>query len=626
MFSYYFLFFKNNFDHDSQFIKSGEGASSGRVATNQYAPGRYRDTGCDSLSLSSKKLQKTNALDQKSDHRFSKKLVKQKYNMPTTFENIKIATLNVRTLLCDIKLANSVLAAKKLNVDILALQEVRRKGDGLFEFNEESLKGWKFVWFGYKSKSEAGVAFILAPHVNLVDSHFHLLGRIMSIRIIIHGMCLAITNAYAPTEMASASSKTIFYRELQKALSELKTFSKFKTILLGDFNATIGMNSKRSGAWDHVLGFNNSDTVFTNDNGEFFLKLCSEYKLKIINSIFRSKRIHRGTWLHSVTGKKKRLDYITTRGFVSRFVQSCRVYNGASKLFDTDHSILIMSLKFPQKNKKRFLKRNTIPPKQKLDISVLKGNKELIHKYSEELDKLLVPSSLPTNLDDLSDHIVTSVRKSLESICPLKPIMNQREPWINEDLQLLISQQKHETSKSNLRLLQNQIKSKRKQLKNIYFKEKADAINTAAEARQVEKEFQLAKTYQMFNKSSKIAISKEKLTKHFEKHFADRPLPLPPELEDPSSISYLKDINIEIDESPPTEAEISLALESFKNNKSFGTDKVPTEGLKYQKSKHLMAALILLTSLIWTSISVPSKWLESSITCLYKKGAKKPCK
>ena len=70
-----------------------------------------------------------------------------------------------------------------------------------------------------------------------------------------------------------------------------------------------------------------------------------------------------------------------------------------------------MSLKFPQNNKKRFLKQHKIQLKPKLDISNLKGNKDLIDKYSNELDKLLEPSSLPNKLDDLTDHIVSSVKR-----------------------------------------------------------------------------------------------------------------------------------------------------------------------------------------------------------------------
>ena len=73
-------------------------------------------------------------------------------------------------------------------------------------------------------------------------------------------------------------------------------YNRFKSILLGDFNAIIGMDAKNSGAWDDILGYNNSSINMTNENGESFLKFCSEKQFKIINSIFRTKRIHRGTW------------------------------------------------------------------------------------------------------------------------------------------------------------------------------------------------------------------------------------------------------------------------------------------------------------------------------------------
>ena len=54
-------------------------------------------------------------------------------------------------------------------------------------------------------------------------------------------------------------------------------------------------------------GSNSSPIVKINDKGEFFLKFCSEKKLKIKNT----KRIHRGSWLHQLTGLVKRLGNIS---------------------------------------------------------------------------------------------------------------------------------------------------------------------------------------------------------------------------------------------------------------------------------------------------------------------------
>ena len=68
--------------------------------------------------------------------------------------------------------------------------------------------------------------------------------------------------------------------------------------------------------------------------------------------------------------------------------------------------------------------------------------------------------------------------------------------------------------------------------------------------------------------------------------------------------------------------EIKEASKTFKNNKSFGTDNVPTEGVKYIFSNTVFVYLTMLTSLIWLHLAVPKSWLELKIICLYKKGLK----
>ena len=126
-------------------------------------------------------------------------------------------------------------------------------------------------------------------------------------------MRLALLNAYAPTEAnGSETAKSSFYTALSKAITALEETTKLKIVTLGDFNATISSHSKDSGAWDAVLGYNNPDRVTTNNNGERFLTWCLKNQMRIANSMFRSKRIHKSTWQHAATGKWKRLDYIWT--------------------------------------------------------------------------------------------------------------------------------------------------------------------------------------------------------------------------------------------------------------------------------------------------------------------------
>ena len=47
-----------------------------------------------------------------------------------------------------------------------------------------------------------------------------------------------------------------------------------------------------------------------------------------------------------------------------------------------------------------------------------------------------------------------------------------------------------------------------------------------------------------------------------------------------------------------------------------------TEGLKYHNSPALIQAILVLLTLIWSLVKIPSAWLHASITCLFKKGAR----
>ena len=91
------------------------------------------------------------------------------------------------------------------------------------------------------------------------------------------------------------------------------------------------------------------------------------------------------------------------------------------------------------------------------------------------------------------------------------------------------------------------------------------------------------------------------------------------ELENHEKVPFLQDEIIKINEDIPNEEELRNVLKSFKNNKSSGTDKLKTEGLKYNESKQLILAILTLLTMIWTVVKVPIMWLHANITCLCKK-------
>ena len=87
----------------------------------------------------------------------------------------------------------------------------------------------------------------------------------------------------------------------------------------------------------------------------------------------------------------------------------------------------------------------------------------------------------------------------------------KKEPWEDDVLLQLISDMKKCKASKEVKLFQKKIKERRKTLKNAYFKDLADNINTAAEARQIDKEFALAKKYSCLKTGESNAVSKTKL-------------------------------------------------------------------------------------------------------------------
>ena len=147
-----------------------------------------------------------------------------------------------------------------------------------------------------------GVAFLLAPHVKIVHFEEHMPARLLSMRIEVGGMKLNVLNVYAPCDSTkSESTKNNFYNALNKAKLAIDGNPKYKKIVLGDYNATISSSSKESGAFDGVLGTNNSNRDETNGNGDRMPRWCLKHQMKIVNSLFRSRRILCEIWRNSST-------------------------------------------------------------------------------------------------------------------------------------------------------------------------------------------------------------------------------------------------------------------------------------------------------------------------------------
>ena len=524
---------------------------------------------------------------------------------------IVIATINIRTLANDIKLGTTYELFKSLRHNVCCFQETRRTGSGILQHKET-----QFIWSGHKRKRESGVGIMIADTVKLIDV-ISISDRILQIFIQINNINIALTNCYAPTNEAKDSQKDKLYGLLCKCIKN--TPQKYKHILCGDYNATIGNDSFNS--W-RCLGPTNNDLP-TNDNGTRLLKFAENHHLRLENTVRPSSKGERriNTW-SSPKEFEKRLDYVLTSKFIQRFTTKCIVRRGTSKMFDTDHFMIETSLRLPsitqlkKQRKKKLMKPTT-------NVNQLKDpvkQQQYIDMLNEKCTK-----QPPNDIEKLNSAIIESIKKSTSTICKQEVNVkeNQQHPWENEELRSLTTKLSRTEDRVEVKQLRQSINKTRGLLMNEYLKSKAESINHVSESRQIEREFSEAKKHHMQTKSSKMLVSNEALHNHFESHFKKNIVTMPEELLHPKNSCLNTSLQnaINVENSAPTEKEVKDTLSKLKNGKCQGVDKVKMEQLKYGKNSfRLITYLTTLLTLIWTNLMVPAIWLQSRLSCIYKSG------
>ena len=164
-----------------------------------------------------------------------------------------------------------------------------------------------------------------------------------------------------------------------------------------------------------------------------------------------------------------------------------------------------MDIKFPhtKRDLKHHLSRIVSPEEKcRMDVKALQRDVQLQNHLSTFLENRL--ESLPTDdVDLLNEEIVSAVKEGMEEVSPKIEPKRKKEPWIDPTLEDLTKELRRTTNDRVVRQKHKEIKERRKILKNRYYREIADGINTAAQAREVEKEFAMMKKYSIL-KTKKV--------------------------------------------------------------------------------------------------------------------------
>ncbi|VDP29324.1 unnamed protein product, partial [Schistosoma mattheei] len=173
-----------------------------------------------------------------------------------------------------------------------------------------------------------------------------------------------IIQCYAPTNDYNEDVKDQFYNRLQPIIEKCPT--RDLTILMGDFNAKVGMDN--TGYEDimerHGLGERN-------ENSERFANLCAFNKPVIGDTIFPHKRIHKTTRTSPDHTTQTQIDHICIKKTFRRTIEDVRNKRGAD--IASDHQLLIAKMKL--KLKKHWTMGRTIS--QKFNTAILQDTNKL---------------------------------------------------------------------------------------------------------------------------------------------------------------------------------------------------------------------------------------------------------
>ena len=191
-------------------------------------------------------------------------------------------TGNVRSLRGQGKPEQLASEIERYKVSVLAMTETHLTENGEMMLGE--VKGYKMLLSGRQDGNAAeGVGLALALQAMAALKHYQAVSsRILTAEFLTKVGPLCVVVVYAPTDQCRTEEKDHFYSDLDSVMTRANSL----TIVMGDFNATVGE------AVQKVVGPRGLGRR-TNDNGERLVSFVTRSGVCITNTFFPHKRIHR---------------------------------------------------------------------------------------------------------------------------------------------------------------------------------------------------------------------------------------------------------------------------------------------------------------------------------------------
>ena len=538
------------------------------------------------------------------------------------FKKWKFGTINIRSGKEKdegAKLYSITKQVAKAGLSFCCLQEVKYRNSGKKLIVLDSGEQYEFHWCGMKKRRTAGVGLLIKVDKDIAITDPDVNDpRVISANLTLYGFRVRIVNAYSPTESdCSENKKDDFYKALRNACK--KNDKNRKLIVAGDFNAKTDI-ALRKCDYDGQIVIPDENC---NANGTRMKDFCRNNKLCIASSFFDYPMMNRYTW-YSPDGTTLRVnDYVLTERFVQSFVTDCKAMPDLD--FESDHRILITSLRTPMTRKARWKPPQT-QKKPPPDVSALKYP-EIADSFLHSIESQLINKSVST-----SDKMVQVLKTAGDASLPLMTKKEKiNEIWKEDKVfnDLLDNRRKHSIGSLEYKIYTKKIKTRIRFLRNEKLKREAEEINENANRREIEELYRRLKTDAMpfKNLRNKQKCDPVKLKKHFTEHFSKhQETANPTEIENiPEYIKQLQDIEIDgLNSQPPDLAELKTTIRSLKNGKS--ANDVPAAYIKEaMKSDKFAREMLKLYESVWRTNEIPTDWKHSKLVALWK-GAKKGSK
>lgn len=535
---------------------------------------------------------------------------------------MNLASWNVRTLLQPGKMAEVAQECDKYNMDVVALQEVRWPRSGQIDKRKYSLCYSGTEW----RSGRMGVGFWISAKTRRSLLYFEAAGeRICRIRLKGRFRNITLISAYAPTEEATEEEKNTFYDNLGKLCEKIPKYDM--RIILGDFNAQIG----KEDFLKNVAGKQTLQEV-TNENGKRLAQLAAEQDLLLSSTMFKHKKIHKGTWKMPGSNIVNQIDHVLVSKRQATSILDVKSQRGPN--CDSDHYLVSVKMK----ERIALVENRQGEKRKKWDIDQLK-NEVNRQNYQEKLNANLVNvAEEEGGIDQRWMGIRDAVLKASEDTVGERKRKRNGE-WFDVECAVVIE----EKNKDRLLMLQRntrqnaevykESRKKAKKLirrkKRLFMKQEMNRIESLRGQNETRKFYQavrvMGKGFQprtniCKDRDGNALLEEEKILNRWAEYFE--------ELSNGDGAGYSrwepKYQTAEIEIQTPTVEEVEWAVARQKSQKASGVDSIPAEMWKHG-GEQLLKVLHRLIVEIWTQETLPKDWTSGLICPIYKKGDKQIC-